>query len=99
MAETFDYLRMVRDSWASFLAKASLRADNALTDIGNDAYKYERASRDVLGFYNDLLGTWIDLFSGKITAPPLKISIPIKQGTATATVTYPLGLTAGSALD
>jgi len=99
MAETFAYLRAVADYWGVLGTKTAVRMSGALDDIGNDAYKFERATRDVVGFYNDVIETWWNVMSGGAPVALPVISFPIKKGTNTGSVTVPLSLAAGTQVE
>src|SRR5712692_5008729 len=92
----FGFLRAVGDYFSLVGAKTVNRMGGALTDAEADKYTFERATGDVLGFYNDVLGAWFGLATGGLVVPTPSVTVLIKQGTATGSATIPLALGAGA---
>ena len=99
MSEPLPFLRLVGDFWVTLGVKTLIRAQDALNDVENDAYTFEKCARDTLGFYNDSIGTWITLTANPTTSiPPPTLAIPVALLTDKATGKLVLGLAAGTVL-
>ena len=86
MAE-LGYLRAIVDSFGLVGLKTASRFGEALTDAENQKYTFEKATGDVLAFYDDLVAAWFGLASDAIVSPTPSVTMTIPQGTATATAT------------
>lgn len=92
------YLRAFSNSFSLVGIKNSFRMREALTDSEAGTYTFERASGDMLAFYNDLIAAWFGIASGTPVVLTPSVTIKIAKGTANTTVTVPLELGA-AALD
>lgn len=99
MSEPLTFLRLVGDYWATLGVKTLIRAQDALDDVENETYTFEKFSRDTLGFYNDSIGVWISLTANPSKSiPPPALAIAVALGTDKATGKLALGLAAGTVL-
>jgi hypothetical protein len=95
MAE-LGFLRAFGDALGLIGEKTINRVGTALTDAEADNYTFQRATGDVLGFYNDVLSAWFGLAVGNLVVPLATVPMQIAVGTASATATVPLNLPAGT---
>jgi hypothetical protein len=88
------YLRAFIDSFGLVGLKTAQRFRDALTGAEGATYTFEQASSDTFGFYDDLLAAWFRLASPASVFPTSSVTMKMTEGSADATATVPIALSA-----
>lgn len=95
------HLRAFIDAMGLVGLKTANRVGSALTDAEANNYTFQKAASDTLGFYNDLLVSWIGLASGTtvVPVPRVTMQVSLADNPTAADATITLGIASGVSLD